>query len=77
MFKKYGWLIAFIVAAILCYVCYFLTKQPMWMIFGVLFLFTGGMQSVNAKEEEKSKQGGYNQRNREKAKKYSTKKRDY
>lgn len=73
--KKHTWLFVFLIAAVLCYICYFLTRNVMWMIFGFLFVFTGGMQSIEVKNDEKSKAGGYNVRNRQKAKQYDRKKK--
>ena len=75
--KKHAWLLVFMIAAAMCYWCFYLTKSPMWMIFGVLFLFTGGMQSIQVKNDENSKKGGYNQRNRNKAKEVAPKKKNY
>lgn len=72
--NKHYWLLIYVIAAVLCYVSYYFTRNYMWFIFGILFVFCGGLNSMEVKKEDKLKEGGYNQRNLDKAKKYEKKK---
>lgn len=72
--NKHYWLLIYVIAAVLCYACYYFTRNYMWFVFGILFVFCGGLNSMEVKKEDKLKEGGYNQRNLDKAKKYEKKK---
>lgn len=72
--NKNSWLIVYFVAAGLCYLSYYFTRNMIWFALGLLFVVCGGLDSIKVKNEEEMQKGGYNKRNLEKAKKYDTKK---